>query len=967
MADEAPEAPTGPITTLTVRLFDLSGLPEATDVRVELQGIISCTSQPSSDGQFITWPPLEGSEDFEEVATVALAYNEDLLHQLSHPCLSFRVLDAEQAPIGPDIWLDLSDFLHTRAVVEGTVVVPLSEQWDAKWDNEPPPDENVAEGEQEIPRPPTREKVDTTISYEIRVGDLVAPDADRHQWSVLTLNFGPCTGVPEELAADTFSLWCWGHQHTGAVMEDGALTWPQTYHWYCGKEFLLRLNDTLNNMGGTWAFVVAEDKEEQKAKAWVDLRPLLNRGTQKMAQDISFVNPEWADASLHVDIELRFPVVPRDPPPLPDLDVQVSRRKGIQKFPHSHDAMLEMVDGVERAIESFADGYKIHQETEVFSLLTKRAAEEALWGPVHKIFREKFRKGVGIVKDVSKPLEGDEKDEFFSTVFADLSNTMVDVMRKHSLVFEKPEEKEARDFIWVESRDDARRCRRLAREAEMSSNWSRAAKLHQTILSLGGTQETQLNIWSDYGLFLLRAHERDGAAEEALLHSVTIGDENKLTDSEAHTKAYIGLICLGLQRGRYIESQERLASLHDKNLSSSLTNILNSLLHFLQGKFDVATKYMQLACKPEKWFKSLANQDAVFDKLRLFAEMGGRVEVKGVARAYEQLWYILDLGFPKLIFTILDAPELNEDLSTLTTVAKFIEAATYLALRDYGALIECLEVSGPWDEFESERMRMLGEAYFQSRGFEKAERALLQAAQPEMIEKYPALLIRLGHCHLLKKQWSLGSDYFLRSLRKETTAEAWAGLAFASYRNDRLDLAYEALCEALWLDRDRCDVWAFLTLIHLRNRCDELSISCFRQTLTYAEESGDELLLEIAIEMLKSPRIGMAELAEVAARTALRLRETGQGHEVLADSFALQDLHEKAILECGVAIRLLYDKPKQRGRIAEKAIRWSELLNDPPLAESIHIAEKLASIKLDSDMDTRFPKTGDAPEESVDP
>lgn len=118
------------------------------------------------------------------------------------------------------------------------------------------------------------------------------------------------------------------------------------------------------------------------------------------------------------------------------------------------------------------------------------------------------------------------------------------------------------------------------------------------------------------------------------------------------------------------------------------------------------------------------------------------MDMEGVNRIYDQLWQIRGLGFPKLIFTILDAPELNMDVMKHSTMAKFIEASSYLALRDFGPLIESLEDSGHWIStedcgcftFEFERMWILGESYFQTRQFEKATQTLLQAAQPEIIE-----------------------------------------------------------------------------------------------------------------------------------------------------------------------------------------------------------------------------------------
>jgi len=410
-----------------------------------------------------------------------------------------------------------------------------------------------------------------------------------------------------------------------------------------------------------------------------------------------------------------------------------------------------------------------------------------------------------------------------------------------------------------------------------------------------------------------------------------------------------------------------------------VTNILKALQLFLESDFELASKYMELASRPNEFFRALKDQDSIFEKLQMTlliekkaspigsvksSPVGSDSEgepakpaVTGVSGLFDALWTILDLGFPKLIFTILDAPELRERIVKHKVGHRFLEAATYLSLREYGTLIELLEGSGVWfDEddhenfsYDFERIRLLGEGYFQSRQYGKATEALSQAAQPDIIERYPHILMRLGHCHLLNKQWDVANEYFLQSLRKETTAEAWVGIAFASYRSERFDLAYEALREALWLDRGRCDVWAFLTLLHIRNRNDTLLDICFRETLSLAGQEGDELLLEIAVELLKSTNAEVAVHAENAAKTALKIRETGQGHEVLADCYAMQGLYEKASLTAGQAVRLLYDKPRHRDRIVSKATYWAELVNDPPLAEAVHISEKLASLKYEQE------------------
>jgi len=137
--------------------------------------------------------------------------------------------------------------------------------------------------------------------------------------------------------------------------------------------------------------------------------------------------------------------------------------------------------------------------------------------------------------------------------------------------------------------------------------------------------------------------------------------------------------------------------------------------------------------------------------------------------------------------------------------------------------------------------------------------------------------------------------------------------------------------------------------LHLRFENWSLADHCFRQCLLNNPDS-DELLLEIGIEYLKRDR--PPTVAEAAARRALKIRDTGQAHDVLADALAKQEFYEKAILELQVAIRLLYDQPDIRGGIFEKALQLCQDLNDPPLAESIHIAQKLADQRLQEQLNT---------------
>ena len=339
---------------------------------------------------------------------------------------------------------------------------------------------------------------------------------------------------------------------------------------------------------------------------------------------------------------------------------------------------------------------------------------------------------------------------------------------------------------------------------------------------------------------------------------------------------------------------------------------------------------------------------------------------------------LLEFGLAELVLTVLDTPTLARVLNCPKEVVAILEAEALTLQGNFEALEVVLEKAAFQNlRHEVHRCRLLGEAKFRLGRFDEAHfylSSILHAdgafgnigpepsknpiggdSKPSPLGSpwllYPSILLRLGHCYLLSAQWSNATDVFLRSLREcGPRSEAWVGVAFAAYRLDDIRSAFEALREALWLDDERPDVWGFLTLVHLRQENLMQADDCFRQVLTFTTENmSDELLLEIALEYLKHADYyaNGAYRSEAAARTALKLRETGQAHEVLGDALVAQNELEKAVLEFGVSIRLFYDQPKQRELLVAKAIRLTDEMEDPPLAESIHIAQKMASARYE--------------------
>ena len=95
------------------------------------------------------------------------------------------------------------------------------------------------------------------------------------------------------------------------------------------------------------------------------------------------------------------------------------------------------------------------------------------------------------------------------------------------------------------------------------------------------------------------------------------------------------------------------------------------------------------------------------------------------------------------------------------------------------------------------RCRLLGEAKFHLSKFEEANELLLTVERrgpPTLFA--PTLYLRLGTTFLVLSKWKEASGFFLKSVREQGGfAEAWVGLAFAAYRSDDIERAYEALQE----------------------------------------------------------------------------------------------------------------------------------------------------------------------------
>jgi len=511
---------------------------------------------------------------------------------------------------------------------------------------------------------------------------------------------------------------------------------------------------------------------------------------------------------------------------------------------------------------------------------------------------------------------------------------------------ESPGAQRAREVI-AAAGDVAGRNARLAFEAELVGNWRRAAELLQSRLLLEEIR-TKPREWIAYAKFCARARGRQAAAEEALRQAVQLIAASHVLDSqEDGHEVDMMLACLLLDRGRHGEAVRVFRELHDKDLADPMFNFFLGLALFLTDEHcDESSRLLEAAAKPRSWFQGLYDDKAVADKLQAFRAADGDSEVRPYVQGLEKL---LDFGLPSLVFTFIDQCATLSEAAVACEPIALIDARASALDRDFATALTRLEQltapsvsqDGLTGQASQEAWRLQGECLFQLGDMDRALHSFNYAMSFEKKFEEPAVFIRLGSVLVAKKRWKQAREAYLRSIQLLPTAEAWSGVAYAEYRSDELHMCYEALCEANVLDNERPDVWALLTLVHLRLENWMQADHSFRQCLKLHPDC-EELLLEVASEYAKgaSGQCQHLAFAEVAARQAMELRDSGHAHCALAEALSVQGQVEQAILEAQIAMKLLIDQSETRKAMFDRALKWCEELGDVALTEALHAVQQ---------------------------
>jgi tetratricopeptide (TPR) repeat protein len=475
------------------------------------------------------------------------------------------------------------------------------------------------------------------------------------------------------------------------------------------------------------------------------------------------------------------------------------------------------------------------------------------------------------------------------------------------------------------------RLERLAFEAELTGKWDRAATFLQSRLVLPEFK-CDPGAWLAYGKLCARSRGRQMAAEEALLQAARYSTGADASSTEVKEEVDLMLAALLMDRGRLVEARQRLWNLHEFDFSNPMYRFFLGLCLFLSDEGQAAKVFFESSGKPRDWFVGLADQAAVAAKLKANQ---GSPDVAAYAACVEKL---LEFGLPQLVFTFLDQSNtLSKEALDREPMAHLDARASAMEM-DYSAALARLDRLIAGGQASRNAYRLAGDCHYHLQDYDRALQMMNKALSFEEPLDDAAFHARLGHVLVKKKRWKQAREAFLRSISLAPTAEAWYGVSYAEYRSEEFKTCYEALCEAELLDNERPDVWAQLTLVHLRLENWENADRCFAQCLAF-DPDCDEQLLEVSAEYVK--RETKPALAEAAARCALKVRDSGQGHAALADALALSGQTAQAVTESQCAIRFLVDSPEQRKAIVERATRWCEEL-DPSFADELEATRRQA-------------------------
>merc|ERR1712159_804644 len=416
---------------------------------------------------------------------------------------------------------------------------------------------------------------------------------------------------------------------------------------------------------------------------------------------------------------------------------------------------------------------------------------------------------------------------------------------------------------------------RMAEESEILLKYDKASQYRQECIIM---DDADPQLWHEYGLFALRAHDMT-KAEECFRESLSLQSDN-----------VVALIVYAVNlamRESFEECDAFLQAVLDIDPKSVVCWAVRGLVCDLTERSEDARHcFMQAQMIQKDIDTGILPASEIHCKT--FEDKEGVHELKNQ----------LEAGAGHLHAAALaeEALQLTQAVTGRSVQAFCCFARLYVQRQDFIRAEENLQEALSIDPDSLEAWTLLAHAQFLQQKSDEAiasyEKAL--ALRPEPMDN--AVYLRLGQLLLdggSPEQLERAKQIFLKACTSFSTASSWLGVGIACYMRGQYDQAEEALVEANIADNQNGVVWAYICLVCMQLKRDNEADTA----LQYALQRGVDraaLLQELGGVYVAA---GKPAIAEGALRRALALRDEPSVRITLADSIASQGREDDAICE----------------------------------------------------------------------
>ncbi|KAL9654072.1 hypothetical protein ABK040_011616 [Willaertia magna] len=509
---------------------------------------------------------------------------------------------------------------------------------------------------------------------------------------------------------------------------------------------------------------------------------------------------EQMETSVNINVYIENPLIPkpenRMKPNLKPSELIPKRKKVEKKI----DALEKYHEELSAVVDILVNEYKtllrkdsnVDRDTFIFELNHSGkyfSFKERLKECVIQVVKEKF---YFELKDKNE----NEIKIFYNDLYVFLTKQM-HVALNRIFTNAKTEEKPPMTGIDGKPTD---KWKRLADEAEVNENYALTAQYHQERIAHAEEEESPelKEILYEYGAFSMRVKDIT-KAEQAFRETLSI--------DMAHIPCLRLYSVLLLMKQQYKEAEVFLQAVVDVDPNDYISWGLLSLL-----------------------FKKINNpkqeqQSLIYGESALEKQSNSRSSLKILVAKFLLSVHSDELAEDMLLEETEKTPEV------LNALAK-----VYMIRENYEKVEEYLNDSIKILYKSMDTWEMMGEIHQKFGRFAEAEQALETALSvtDQHVDSEPniTLLLKLGSVYLKLHKYEKAKDTYLNAAKEWSSSICWLGVGISYYRLNDYRYAEQSLNEANIQNNKNPEVWAYLTLVSIKNNKQREAEKCIREAMS---------------------------------------------------------------------------------------------------------------------------------------